>query len=156
MLPQSAARSLFLTSLVLLFTQNDWIHTLHSRGVEEPDTFVPLFVLSTMGMASGLSLGPELPLGMCVRSHRVTTAFPFTNCLVIAVLTAGMIGSWLGVLCHQSMLQARVMNLTAASAAIGGFFGFPMAGALFVLELPHRMGLQVSFLFHVRGNAFLV
>lgn len=40
------------------------------------------------------------------------------------------------------MLQARVLNLTAASAAIGGFFGFPMAGALFVLELPHRMGLQ--------------
>ena len=40
------------------------------------------------------------------------------------------------------MLQARVLNLTAASAAVGGFFGFPMAGALFVLELPHRMGLQ--------------
>lgn len=53
-----------------------------------------------------------------------------------------MFGSWLGVLCKQSMLQARVLNLTAASAAIGGFFGFPMAGALFVLELPHRMGLQ--------------
>ena len=29
-----------------------------------------------------------------------------------------------------------------ASAAVGGFFGFPMAGALFVLEIPHRMGLQ--------------
>ena len=71
-------------------------------------------------MASGLSLGPELPL----------------------VLTAGMIGSWLGVICKQSMLQARVMNITAASAAVGGFFGFPMAGAMFVLEIPHRMGLQ--------------
>lgn len=68
----------------------------------------------------GLSLGPELPL----------------------ILTAGMIGSRLAVLCKQSMLQARVLNLTAASAAIGGFFGFPMAGALFVLEVPHRMGLQ--------------
>jgi H+/Cl- antiporter ClcA len=101
-------------------TQDDWIHTLHSRGVEESDTFIPLFLFSTLGMTSGLSLGPELPL----------------------VLTAGMIGSWLGVLCHQSMIQARIMNLTAASAAIGGFFGFPMAGALFVLELPHRMGLQ--------------
>jgi H+/Cl- antiporter ClcA len=32
--------------------------------------------------------------------------------------------------------------LTAAGAAVGGFFGFPMAGALFVLEIPHRMGLQ--------------
>jgi H+/Cl- antiporter ClcA len=100
--------------------QNEWIHNLHSRGVQSADTFVPLFLLSTAGMASGLSLGPELPL----------------------ILTAGMIGSWLGVLCKQSMLQARVLNLTAASAAIGGFFGFPMAGALFVLEIPHRMGLQ--------------
>ena len=100
--------------------QNDWIHSLHSRGVQESDTLGLLFLLSTAGMASGLSLGPELPL----------------------ILTSGMIGSWLGVLCKQSILSARVLNLTAASAAIGGFFGFPMAGALFVLEVPHRMGLQ--------------
>jgi len=71
-------------------------------------------------MTSGLSLGPELPL----------------------ILTAGMIGSWLGRVCRQSLLQARVMNLTAASAAIGGMFGFPLAGGIFVMELPHRMGLQ--------------
>ena len=71
-------------------------------------------------MASGLSLGPELPL----------------------VLTAGMMGSYIARNRQQSLLQSRVLNLTAASAAIGGFFGFPMAGALFVLELPHPMGLQ--------------
>ena len=58
------------------------------------------------------------------------------------VLTAGMVGSWLALKTKQSVLSSRVMNLVAASAAIGGFFGFPMAGALFVLELPHRMGLQ--------------
>jgi hypothetical protein len=81
--------------------QNEWIHNLHSRGVQEWDTFVLLFILTTAGMASGLSLGPELPL----------------------ILTAGMIGSWLGVIFKQSMLQARVLNLTSASAAIGGFFG---------------------------------
>lgn len=101
-------------------TQNDWIHTLHSNGIQESDTFIPTFLISTIGMASGLSLGPELPL----------------------VLTAGMIGSWLGRVCRQSLLQARVMNLTAASAAIGGMFGFPLAGGIFVVELPHRMGLQ--------------
>ena len=100
--------------------QNEWIKNLHTRGVQDYRTFWPLFVLATLGMLSGLSLGPELPL----------------------VLTAGMFGSWLGILCKQSMLQARVLNLTAASAAVGGFFGFPMAGALFVLEIPHRMGLQ--------------
>lgn len=100
--------------------QNDWIHSLHSRGVQESDTFGLLILLSTAGMASGLSLGPELPL----------------------ILTSGMIGSWLGILTKQSILSARVLNLTAASAAVGGFFGFPMAGALFVLEVPHRTGLQ--------------
>jgi len=91
--------------------QNEWINNIHSRGVEDYRTFWILFVLSTLGMSSGLSLGPELPL----------------------VLTSGMAGSWLGIMCKQSVLQARVMNLTAASAAVGGFFGFPMAGALFVL-----------------------
>lgn len=71
-------------------------------------------------MVSGLSLGPELPL----------------------VMTSGMIGSILAKATRQSILSSRVMNLTATSAAVGGFFGFPMAGALFVLELPHQMGLQ--------------
>ena len=91
--------------------QNDWIRNLHTLGVQDHRTFCSLFFISTAGMASGLSLGPELPL----------------------VLTAGMFGSWLGIICKQSILQARVLNLTAASAAVGGFFGFPMAGALFVL-----------------------
>ena len=94
-------------------TQDQWISNVHSRGVQDHTTFFPLFFLSTAAMWSGLSLGPELPL----------------------VLTAGMAGSWLAIITKQSVLQARVLNLTAASAAIGGFFGFPMAGALFVLEL---------------------
>ncbi len=64
-----------------------------------------------------LSLGPELPL----------------------VLTAGMLGSWLGLACNQSMLQARVLNLTAASAAVGGFVGFSIAVALFVVQTPHLL-----------------
>lgn len=77
--------------------QNEWIASLHKSGVQDYRTFWPLWLLSTCGMLSGLSLGPELPL----------------------VLTSGMFGSWLGLICRQSMLQARVMNLTAASAAIG-------------------------------------
>lgn len=100
--------------------QNKWIRDVHTKGVLEHETFWNLIFLSTAGMASGLSLGPELPL----------------------VLTAGMIGSRLAVVTRQSVLSARAINLTAASAAIAGFFGFPMAGALFVLEIPHRMGLQ--------------
>jgi len=100
--------------------QNEWIESLHCIGVMDYSRFFPVIILSTLGMASGLSLGPEMPL----------------------VLSSGMVGSWLALKAKQSVLSARVMNLVAASAAIGGFFGFPMAGALFVLELPHRMGLQ--------------
>lgn len=73
-------------------------------GVIDHSSFVQLILISTVGMASGLSLGPELPL----------------------ILSSGMIGSYLGLKTKQSILSARVMNLTAAGAAIGGFFGFPM------------------------------
>jgi len=100
--------------------QNEWIESLHRIGVMDHSRFLPVVILSTLGMASGLSLGPEMPL----------------------VLSAGMVGSFIALKTKQSVLSSRVINLTAASAAIGGFFGFPMAGALFVLELPHRMGLQ--------------
>jgi len=100
--------------------QNEWIESLHRIGIMDHTMFFPVVIFSTLGMASGLSLGPEMPL----------------------VLSAGMVGSIVAVICKQSVLSARVMNLTAASAGIGGFFGLPMAGALFVLELPHRMGLQ--------------
>jgi Voltage gated chloride channel len=102
---------------ILPFTipdQNDWIDNVHSRGVQDHcQSFIPLFFGSTFAMWSGLCLGPELPL----------------------ILTSSMVGSYFALITKQSMLQARVMNLTAASAAIGGFFGFPMAGAIFVLEM---------------------
>jgi H+/Cl- antiporter ClcA len=99
--------------------QNECIQSLQTRGVQAHETSLPLFILSTRAMASGMSLGLEL----------------------ILFFTGGMLGSMLGVMCRQSMLQARVMDITAASGAIAGFFGFPMAGAMFVLEVPHRMDL---------------
>ena len=100
--------------------QNEWIEQLHRVGVMEHERFSIMITIATLGMASGLSLGPEMPL----------------------VVTAGMVGSYIALKTNQSVLSSRVMNLTASAAGIGGFFGFPMAGALFVLELPHRMGLQ--------------
>lgn len=96
--------------------QNEWIEGIHRQGILDPSSFWYIFLISTGGMMSGLSLGPELPL----------------------VLLSGMVGSFIAVRMHQSVLSARVMVLTAGGAAVGGFFGFPMAGALFVLELPHR------------------
>lgn len=100
--------------------QNEWIDDLHRVGLMDHSMFFYVVGISTFGMISGLSVGPEMPL----------------------VLSSGMVGSYLGLRAKQSILSSRVMNLTSASAGIAGFFGFPMAGALFVLELPHRMGLQ--------------
>ena len=88
--------------------QNEWITAVHTQGVQDSETFFLLFVLSTLGMASGLSLGPELPL----------------------VLTAGMIGSWLGIQCKQTVLQARVMNITAVSFVI-------FLGVFQAMQSPH-------------------
>lgn len=121
--------------------QNEWINSVNLRGVQDSQTFLPLFILSTVGMWSGLSLGPELyVLYMCSSFAKAVmkkishNSAPFRTRRPL-VLTAGMAGSYLGIITKQSMLQARVLNLTAASAAVGGFFGFPMAGALFVLEM---------------------
>jgi H+/Cl- antiporter ClcA len=68
-------------------------------------------------MVSGLSLGPELHM----------------------ILTGGMCGSWVAVRCSQSISQSRISTLTGAAAAVGGFFAFPVGGALFVMELGHRI-----------------
>jgi hypothetical protein len=37
--------------------QNEWIHNLHSRGIQDYDTFGHIIVLSTAGMASGKCVG---------------------------------------------------------------------------------------------------
>jgi len=100
--------------------QDNWIEGLHTLGVLHYDSFLYVLVISSLAMMSGLSLGPETPL----------------------VLLSGMIGSFVGIVLRQNILYCRSLNMIAASAAIGGFFGFPMAGALFVLEVPHRMGLE--------------
>jgi len=101
-------------------SQDTWIDDIHRVGVSDSTMAIPILVISTIAMASGLNLGPELPL----------------------VLITGMFGSKLAELTHQSILSSRVLNLVAAGAGVGGFFGFPMAGALFAMEIPHRMGLQ--------------
>jgi hypothetical protein len=97
-------------------SQDHWIDSVHKNGVIDQSAFWYIALISTGGIISGLSLGPELPL----------------------VLLSGMVGSFLAVKMNQSAASGRILVLTAGGAAVGGFFGFPMAGALFVLELPHR------------------
>jgi hypothetical protein len=104
----------------LTLVQIIWINDVHSLGVQDYRTFFTLLCLRLEGYSLALLSVPKLPL----------------------VLAAGILSSWLGIVYKQSMFQARILNLTAASAAVGGFFGFPMAEALFVLEIPHGTGLH--------------
>ena len=79
-------------------SQDTWIDDIHRVGVSDSTMAIPILVISTIAMASGLNLGPELPL----------------------VLITGMFGSKLAELTHQSILSSRVLNLVAAGAGVGG------------------------------------
>jgi H+/Cl- antiporter ClcA len=54
----------------------------------------------------------------------------------------GGLGSWLAQRLHLSINQARILTLCGMSAGMGVFFSSPFGGAMFVLEVPHRRGLE--------------
>ena len=79
-----------------------------------------MIVASLISITAGGSAGPEAPL----------------------VQINGSFGSWLGIKLNLAMTTIRVLTLCGMSAALGAFFGAPLGGALFALELPHRRGLE--------------
>jgi H+/Cl- antiporter ClcA len=54
----------------------------------------------------------------------------------------GSFGGWLGSKLGLTLLNTRVLTFCGMSAALGAFFGAPLGGALFALEIPHRRGLE--------------
>ncbi|EEC46052.1 predicted protein [Phaeodactylum tricornutum CCAP 1055/1] len=100
--------------------QDSYNDSVHQTGLVDFRTALSVLVLSTCGLWSGFSLGPELPL----------------------VILGGQFGSYIGYTLNQSVLHCRVMTLVGSSAAVAGFFKLPLAGAFFVLEILHRDGLQ--------------
>jgi len=79
-----------------------------------------MIVASLVSITAGGSAGPEAPL----------------------VQVNGSFGSWLGEKLNLTITTSRVLTLCGMSAALGAFFGAPLGGALFALELPHRRGLE--------------
>lgn len=79
-----------------------------------------MIVASLFSITAGGSAGPEAPL----------------------VQIIGSFGSWLSEKLHLTLINTRVLTFCGMSAALGAFFGAPLGGALFALEIPHRRGLE--------------
>ncbi len=77
-------------------------------------------VASLLSIAFGGSAGPEAPL----------------------VQIIGSLGSWLGDRLRLYGSLVRTLTFCGMAAALGAFFGAPLGGALFALEIPHRRGME--------------
>ncbi len=75
---------------------------------------------SLVSIAAGGSAGPEAPL----------------------VQIIGSFGSWLGERMKLPGATVRTFTFGGMGAALGAFFGAPLGGALFALEIPHRRGIE--------------
>ncbi|HET8656912.1 MAG TPA: chloride channel protein [Longimicrobiaceae bacterium] len=79
-----------------------------------------MVVISLLSISFGGSAGPEAPL----------------------VQIIGSLGSWVGDRLRLHASLVRTLTFCGMSAALGAFFGAPLGGALFALEIPHRRGLE--------------
>ncbi len=77
-------------------------------------------VVSLLSIAFGGSAGPETPL----------------------VQIVGSTGSWIADRLKLRLDLVRTLTFCGMAAALGAFFGSPLGGALFALEIPHRRGLE--------------
>jgi H+/Cl- antiporter ClcA len=90
------------------------------RGRINPRKSPSMVVASLVSICFGGSAGPEAPL----------------------VQMIGSTGSWLGDRLRLRGDQVRTLTFCGMAAALGAFFGAPVGGALFALEIPHRRGLE--------------
>ena len=96
------------------------VDRVHDPGSIDMKQTPAMIVASLLSIAAGGSAGPEAPL----------------------VQVNGSIGGWLGGKLKLSLPTVRILTFCGMSAALGAFFGAPLGGALFALEIPHRRGLE--------------
>ncbi|MBW4469975.1 MAG: chloride channel protein [Stenomitos rutilans HA7619-LM2] len=96
------------------------VDKVHDPGRIEVKQTPAMIVASLFSITAGGSAGPEAPL----------------------VQILGSFGGWLGGKLRLTLSNTRVLTFCGMSAALGAFFGAPLGGALFALELPHRRGLE--------------
>lgn len=96
------------------------VDKVHDPGRIEMQQTPAMIVASLFSIVAGGSAGPEAPL----------------------VQVNGSVGGWLGTKLNLSLPTVRILTFCGMSAALGAFFGAPLGGALFALEIPHRRGLE--------------
>lgn len=97
------------------------VNNLHMRnGRLDPSQNRSMAIISMLSICFGGSAGPEAPL----------------------VQLCGSLGSWLGEKLRIRPREQRTATLAGMASALGSFFGSPMGGAIFALEIPHRRGLE--------------
>ena len=96
----------------------DNIHLQHGRlDVRQTPSMIANSLVSITG---GGSAGPEAPL----------------------VQIIGSFASWLGERLDLSDNDVRIFTFCGMGTALGAFFGAPIGGAIFALEIPHKRGLE--------------
>lgn len=96
------------------------IDRVHDAGRLEPEQTPGMIATSLISITAGGSLGPEAPL----------------------VQINGSLGSWIAEKLNLTVKNMRVMTFCGMGAALAAFFGDPIGGPLFALEIPHRRGLE--------------
>ncbi|MDB9528165.1 chloride channel protein [Oscillatoria sp. CS-180] len=96
------------------------IDRVHDAGRLDPKQTPGMIATSLVSITAGGSLGPEAPL----------------------VQINGSLGSWLAEKLNLSIKSMRTMTFCGMGAALAAFFGDPIGGPLFALEIPHRRGLE--------------
>jgi H+/Cl- antiporter ClcA len=97
------------------------VNNIHMEGGRIDIRQTPSMVIASLvSITFGGSAGPEAPL----------------------VQVNGSLGSWLAEKLGFAVEMVRTLTFCGMGAALGAFFGAPLGGALFALEIPHRRGLE--------------
>ncbi|MGK7889580.1 MAG: chloride channel protein [Leptolyngbyaceae cyanobacterium] len=96
------------------------IDKVHDAGRLEPGQTPGMVATSLVSITAGGSLGPEAPL----------------------VQINGSTGSWIADKLRLNVAATRIMTFCGMGAALAAFFGDPIGGPLFALEIPHRRGIE--------------
>ena len=96
------------------------IRGVHKDGLVSSRSFLPMLFVSLITITAGGSAGPEASV----------------------IIMGGGVSQLLNLLLKQPMRERRILTLCGMSAALAAFFGMPLTGAIFVLEVPHHNGLE--------------